>query len=365
MLIKVNQNSIVTLMLISFAILSCPAFASDEALLTHHSEPNSPELSSQPKAPPPPQYSEKLHQEYLLQEPEQNWLKSSLHSLEIFQVWLGGYVQDTGVGIDNYFGTEEAFDSTKDSRLDIMTPVVFHDSGEVEMQMRFRAKLALPKLRKNWHLLFSTQDATVKNRGNNDLVNEIYEEEGEALLGLQALLDPSRGHEIYLDAGARFNNVTNLDPYIRVKKRYKFALTDSWSNRMTHSVFWERVAGPGLDSKVVFDKSIDQKHLFRSQTDGTWWYDGTYYEMTQRLLLYKIINPYRILSYQAWTTLDSQTDNFKQTGYGFALNWRERAYKTWLYFEVEPAVRWVDEDKFSDADVTLMIMLEMRFFKNL
>ena len=361
MLNKIKRNIIAILTAFSWAIFTCPALAIEAPLANQPTT----MTASQPIANPIPKPPEKDPKQYLLEDIPPSWFKDSLDSLQAFQVWLGGYVQNTGDGIDNYFGTAESFEETKGNRLDIMLPVIFHNSGEVEMQVRLRAKLALPKLRKNWHLLFTSQDSSQKNSSTNELANEMFQEQDEATLGLQALLDATKESEVYLDVGAKFTNVTNLDPYIRIKKRFNWDLSHGWNTRMSQSLFWERVAGPGIDSKLVFDKPIDKHHLFRAQTDGTWWHDEAYYELKQRLLLYKIINSYRVFTYQTWIAFDTQNQGFEETDYGLAFNWRERAYKNWLYFEVQPGILWSDENDFSTPDVTLMLMLEMRFFKHL
>lgn len=301
--------------------------------------------------------------QYLLEGTNPTWLSHSLDKLESFHVWLGGYVQNTGEGIDNYFGTEESFELSKGSRLDIMTPVVFHDSGQIEMQLRLRAKFELPRLRKRWHLFVTSQDSSVKGQANSEQVNEVIEEEGSASFSLQVVLDELKKRELILDFGVNFKNISHLDPYLRLKKRFEWDYDSGWNHRMSHSLFWESAAGPGLESKLVFDKPLDKAHLLRAQSDGVWWQDETYYDLTQRLLLYEVINPYRILTYQTWGRWDTQNIGAHTTGYGLSVNWRERVYKNWLYFEVEPGVKWTENNDFKQPDYTLRLMLEMRFFK--
>ena len=356
---KINRPIIATLALCSWGIFSCPVFADEDNNSVMVSEiPLSkdtlPETSTSPKID---------SKASLFEATKIPWLDTSLHSLETFQVWLGGHVQNTGDGIDNYFGRSESFERTRGNRLDIMMPVVLHDDGSVETQVRFRAKLALTKLKKNLHLLVFSQQSTLKNNPQNTLPSEANEGEEPFSLALQALLDATEQNEIYLDVGVKLADVIKPDPYVRLQKRFNWNADNGWNTRMTQTLFWERVDGSGLDSKYVFDKPIDPRYLFRAQTDGTWWQDEHYYELTQRLLLYNTVNVHRIFTHQAWANHDTLTGSFKKTSYGLTSNWRERVYKNWLYFEVEPGIRWVNDNAFSDPDITLMLMLEMRFFK--
>ncbi|MBN2865273.1 MAG: hypothetical protein JXK16_04640 [Thiotrichales bacterium] len=300
---------------------------------------------------------------YLFECEHDNLITDTLKHLEGFQIWLGGYVQNTGEGIDTYFGSTDSFDLAQGSRLDIMLPMVLHDSGKVEFQLRTRAKIALPKTRRSWHLLVSSQDSGITGTTNNELANELVAENNQASLGLQALIDGTKNNEISFDFGVKFANVINLNPYVRIKKRFEWKPVSGWNNRMINTLFWERVDGPGFNTKVVLDKPISEPYLFRSQTEGTWWQDEPYYDITQRLLVYQILNSHRVLTYQTWTRGDSLSGRLKNTAYGVNVNWRERAYKNWLYFDVQPGVEWSDENNFGRPDITLTLMLEMRFFK--
>lgn len=44
-------------------------------------------------------------------------------------------------------------------------------------------------------------------------------------------------------------------------------------------------------------------------------------------------------------------------------NWREKLYKDWLYAELEPKLTWEREENFSKAEPSLMLMLEMHFYR--
>ena len=353
--IHVKRSIIAGLMLCSGAIFTSLVFANEQ---TELSKPYSHQLPAQPTS-----TKQCEAKSYLFECEDQSWLKETLNNLETFQVWLGGYVQTTSEGVDNYFGSDDAFDLAKGSRLDIMLPMVIHRSGQVELRVKTRAKIALPRLKRSWHLLISSEDSGLNSSTNNELVSERFEENNQALLGLQALLDSSKNNEISLDFGVKFDNIINLNPFIRLKKRSEWRPVKEWKNRMINTLFWEKVDGIGFNTKVVVDKSLSQPHLFRSQTEGTLWQNESYYDVTQRFLFYQTLNNHRVITYQVWSQGDSLSGQLKKTAYGLNVNWRERAYKNWLYFDVQPGVEWNAENRFERADVTLLLMLEMRFFK--
>jgi len=362
MLNRVKRSIITSLALISGAIFSSTLLA--QAIVTAPVITSTQPPTEQKSIQVSPDQSPALPpKQYLLEGDSPLWLNDSLNKLEEFQVWLGGHVQNTGEGIDDYFGTEESFEVSKNSRLDIMLPMIIHDSGETELLMRMRAKFAFPKMRKRWHLLFTSEESSIKGQPSGTVANEVLTEESSTSLALQIMLDSVQQQELILVAGSKLTDGVKLDPYFRLKKRFQWDDLAGWKHRMSHALFWESVAGPGLESKLVFDKPVQTDYLFRTQTEGIWWQDKNYYDLIQRLLLYQTLNPYRLLTHQVWMGWNTQVDNIHNTGYGLSINWRERVYKNWLYFEVQPGVEWSDENDFKDPDITLMLMLEMRFFQ--
>lgn len=365
MRIWLKRNIIATLMICSYAI-STSLFASTETERVKQAEIEVvPEENQEEMLPFDHEFNPASSgKQYLFDRDIPSWLNSTLETLEGFQVWLGGHVQHTSDEIDNYFGTDDSFDLTRGNRLDIRAPITIHDSGEVDMRVRFRAKLVLPKLRERWHVLVESERESESGVRDSRLSSDTTREKSKTTLALQALLNEAKGRELSFKVGIRTAGLLKPDPYVRLQKRFEFNLIDGWDSRMTHSLFWKRVDGPGIDSAVVFDRPIGKQYLFRAQSDGTWWHNEAYYDLLQRLLLYQTINQHRLFTYQTWMSFDSkQQHSFQKTGYGLAFNWRERAYKNWLYFEVEPGIKWVEDNQFSDPDISIMFMLEMRFFK--
>jgi hypothetical protein len=218
---------------------------------------------SVPLASPPPEKN------YLFEGTNETWLKRGLQGLEQFQVWLGARIQNGGELIDDYFGSEESFERVRGSRVDVLTPVVFHDSGQVEMTLKVRAKMALPKIEDRWKLIITTEDTSIKGQANDEQANALVEEPGTASLGFQVALEEFDKLASLLDFGINFRNIVEPDPYVRLKKRYEWSQPSGWVHRMSHDLFWERVDGAGLDSKWVSDRRWSDVYLFRSQTDGT------------------------------------------------------------------------------------------------
>lgn len=311
-----------------------------------------------------PPSSEPPEKQYLLDDNSRTWLKDGLEELERFQVWLGGKVQKTGENIDDYFGTDEAFERSRDNRLDILTPVIIRDSGETEMTMKVRAKLALPKTEKRWQLLVTSEESSIKGEEGELGAEEADREKGNASVGFQVALEEYDKLASLLSFGVNLRGFEIPEPYVRLKKSYEWGEAAAWISRMSHELFWESEDGAGLDSKLVFDKRISPQHLLRAQTDGTWWHSDEYYDLTQRLLFYQELSVYRLLTYQLYGNWEIQRSTGERlTGYGTAINWRERAYKNWLFFEIQPEVGFSEEDNFKEVQLSLMLMLEMRFYQ--
>ncbi|MDX1796980.1 MAG: hypothetical protein R3219_09660 [Hydrogenovibrio sp.] len=313
---------------------------------------------------------------YFFEGTENPTLKKSFGYLDRFQDWLGGYVEDVGESADAFFGSEEAFDRTQGSRLDILTPVTFHAGGKIDTSIRFRAKLALPRTNKRWNLIITSAEDSLRelaNEGTTTQTNSSVTANNPGLtgnnttnatsVGLRYMLDVKDYSQSFLGFGLNFRNVVEPDPYVRAKGTYKWKLTDHWYSRMTQDLFWENYAGVGLHSKQVFDYQLDDLNLLRSETYGTWWDKDQYYELHQAFYFYQRMSKHRAIAYHVGWDWDTQNTGFHMTSYHAGLNLRERIYKEWLFFEIEPRVDFYQETAFTQADPNITFMLEAQFYQ--
>jgi len=323
--------------------------------------------------PSEPSNSSDNEKDYFLEGSKGPLINSTLNYLETMHDWLGTYVDDFGEKADDFFGTEESFDRTRGSRLDIMFPIRFHADGAIDTQVKFRAKIALPRTNKRWHLMVSSAEDTLQELANEDqgtstsAVNNntsatSTNQDGSTAVGFRFLLETKNFTESYFDFGLNFRNIIEPDPYVRVKGTYKWQLSKKWYSRMYQNLFWENFDGVGLHSRQTFDYQVNNRYLWRSETNGTWWDKDQYYDLSHNFLFFDQVNVHRGLAYHLGWNWNTQAPGFHLTAYHTGVNWRERVYKKWLYFEIEPRIDFREDTHFQKADPSILFMLEAQFY---
>lgn len=299
-------------------------------------------------------------------------LNTSFRYLDRFHYWLSDKVDDFGEEADDFFGTEDSFDRTEGSRLDIMAPVTFHADGSIDTQLNFRTKIALPRTNKRWHLMVSSARDSMDDlvsggnvSGNNNNPNDTTQQDDGTDVGLRYALDLAGFTVTFVDFGLNFRNIVEPDPYARVRLHYKWKLSPQWYTRMYQTLYWERYKGVGLKSRQLFDRQISQRYLFRSRTEGEWRDDDQQYSLSQNFILVDQVNAHRGLAYYIgwywnWTP---DAPGLALNAYSLGMNWRERIYKKWLFFEIDPGVNFDSDSDFNQADVSVKLMLEAQFYE--
>lgn len=310
---------------------------------------------------------------YLLQDSDSPLINKTLHYFEEAHDWLGHYVDDLGEDLDAYFSTEENFDASKGSRLDILMPFRFHADGQTNFDVRFRAKWELPRLNRRWNLILSSVDENMRGYTSNDdnvaggqaprnsASSGSSTQQNNTAIGLRYLIQATAVASSFTDVGLNFRGI-EPDPYARIKGTYKWRLDEQWRIKTLQDLFWERIDGVGFKSNVKVDYQLNDIYLLRSDTDGTWWDQEQYYELHQNFIYFHKINVHRALAYHVGWDWDTQDKGFNLTSYHTGVNWRERVYKKWLYMELEPRVDFYQDEHFRKADPSIIFMIEARFY---
>lgn len=331
---------------------------------TPSSADSSPALAQQ-KTPLPP--TSDSTREYFLEGADNPVLNTSLKYIDSFQSWLGDHVDNVGERADTFFGSEQSFDRSKGSRLDVLFPMRYGKDGTLSTELKYRAKIELPRTNQRWHLIVESVDENLRSDSNGNsasptVVASNGESEETTSVGLRFMIGVKDYTFSFVDVGLNFRNLVEPDPFARIRGEYKWELTDKFTSRMNQNLFWENFRGVGLNSRQTFDYAATQEDLLRSETDGTWWDKGQYYDLNHNFIMFHKINEHRGVSYNVgwnWNTLEK---GFHLNSYNVGINVRERIYKKWLFFEIEPRVSFFEEDEFTTADPSITFTFEIQFY---
>lgn len=308
---------------------------------------------------------------YFLEHANIQMLQDTLDTLDDWQQWVGSEVEDLGQATDDFFGTETSFERSKGNRLDVSFPFQFHQNGQIDQSINIRAKIDLPRTNKKWQLIVTSAEQSLTDTltGNDNTqpvqrkATAVNDKNNSNAIGLRFLIDTKDVISSFVGFGVNFRNIIQPDPYARIKGNKKWLLSPIWVSRMTHDLFWESVHGVGLRSSQTFDAGLSKRHLFRSETIGTWLDKEQAYDVAHNFILFDQVNVHRGLAYHLGWNWTTKNKGFHLSAYHAGVNWRERVYKKWLFVELEPRVDFTEANDFKQADFSILLMLEAQFYK--
>ncbi len=304
----------------------------------------------------------------LLEQIDQSPWKGYLQDLSRGQAYVGDYVQSTGETIDQFFGDNEMEVSSKPNSLTVYTPYRFYSDRQPDPNINFKLRIDLPRTSQRWKIFISSFDETdQEDQGTESVSKPVLEREGddvESQIGGRYQFFDDLNHIAHFDMGLKFENYTDPNPFIKLKDRIKFQFDNGVESRTTNTLIVERKDGLGWLGEQVFDKSLDEKRLLRSQTNLYWWQEDEQLNIKQRFVHFEKLNAFRANAYFWETKWQDENADLDLTSTAFGMNWREQLYKDWLFGEIEPKVTWYrEEGAFESPVYSLMLMLEMRFYK--
>lgn len=257
---------------------------------------------------------------------------------------------------DQFFGDVNFEEQYNKSFMRIRNSVVWENttSTELKFRPRVRAKIRLPNAEDKLNLIITddSQDPDTLSSAT-EIEPEQSNSDNNVSTALRWVARKSRALELNFDVGARIDD--GLTTFVRGRYRKQFALSNDRSLRFTETLYWRDREGFGERTQVDLEKLINPNLVARWTSAGTFSEDSEGFEWTQRLTLFKQIDPLRAIAYNigavGHTRPAPEVDN-----YGISVRYRKNVYSHWLYAEVEPELNWPLE---TDRDIAPKITFRL------
>ncbi len=258
---------------------------------------------------------------------------------------------------DDFFGDERFVQESPRSFARLTNEMRWSDSDGFSYRARVNASVRLPKASRRLRLVIA---------GEN-------EEDPTRLLPRSAVdpsLDPTRtqrqvnvGFRYYIleSAKSNFSLSAYFTPKVQGRYRYAHPIGGASLWRFTQTAFWSGGDGFGETSLLDLERVLDERTLLRwsnaatvsEESDGTEWGSelSLFHQFTAKSGLLTSVG------------VAGVTDpNTRPTDYRIATRFRRNFYRPWLFYEVEPEVRWPrEEDGSRDAVPAITLRLELDF----
>lgn len=247
------------------------------------------------------------------------------------------------VWFDRFFG-ETREDDEASALLRVIPSLQYSDRDFTDVGIRFSGRMNLPRLEERLSLVINEEEGA--DRGllpgeveRPEQANAPGRESSAALRYLHPLADQST---IHLDVGLR----SEMKFFARARYVHYWRHHAARRTRFTQSVFFRDGEGFGETSLVEVERMLAEDMLLRWSTQATVSEEANGLEWREGLQLYRQIDRDRALSWNIGMSVKSDPA-WKAQDYSTSIRYRQRAFRPWFYFEIEPFLDWVRVDNFN------------------
>jgi hypothetical protein len=276
--------------------------------------------------------------------------------------YITAKIESMARNLDDYFTTSSDFYVTSGSYLKLRLYLVFKERGGIEKSNSVSFKLRLPNTEKKLKIFFESPEEKksydssleTKETPPSTVVNE-----GNYVLGIQGESGEKYGWKYKPTLGIDIDS--KIDPFARFRftRDYQFV---TWNINWQETPYWYNSIGWGFDSYFELNNRISDQYLFRSATFAGWKYEPDNFDLSHVFTLFHSVNDKTKMSYYAGVFGLSKPVVYT-TSFLLGINFRRDIHKNYLFFEVEPQIRYQKINRFH-PEHSLTFRLEMVFQNN-
>lgn len=242
------------------------------------------------------------------------------------------------VWFDRFFGGGRAEDVAT-ALVRVIPSVQYSDRELAEVGIRMKAKVSLPHFEQRLSVIVNDDDEEARGL----LPGEVERPEQANAAGRSSSLAFRYLLRTYvdLDVGLR----SELKVLARIRYRYNWHHRPGLDTRFTQSVYFRDGDGFGETSLVEVERMLAEDMLLRWSTQATVSEVVNGLELREGLQLYRQIDQDRAISWNLAASIKSDPV-WKAETYATSIRYRQRAFRSWFYYEVEPFVDWIRADGF-------------------
>ncbi len=260
--------------------------------------------------------------------------------------------------IDDYFID---YNSTKTSNTfaELKTSFAVENTQDIDYGIRLKLRLDLPKIEKEFRLIFEDADSDDQLYDGTVLNNDYHLEDREYYLRVDYLKFIKKKLHLRGGPGIRFRKST-LHPYINIKSKYyqydtkesKMIISDRF--RVYIDGDYENILSTyrflQLDESIYF--TFTNTLRYRSWNEVQ--------KIATHLTFTKSIAEEKESSVGLSFINDLNNLSIYSRYYQFHVSYRDRLYKDWMYYEIRPSILRRGENGF-DPTFRLMLNVGMKF----
>lgn len=279
--------------------------------------------------------------------------------------YLSSTVEKLAQRIDTFFGEDRVYEEATGTYIQTRTSFIVDQDGELDYDLKFRAKLRLPQLRQKLRLVLESED---EDRGLDDFSQDTRRntlkgelEKSDISASLQYMFQQTKRWNIKLRPGVKLSD--SIESFIRLRMAGTQQLTEKWLTRGISQFGYYSEEGWRSEWRFDFERRTGSQDFFRTSSNVLWRENSPGNQfLSQTFLLTHILNPRTSVAFEVGVTGETRP-KLEDTSYFSSVRYRRDIHRGWLFMELKPLVVFSRDNNF-DEDVSLFLTLEILLGEN-
>jgi hypothetical protein len=282
---------------------------------------------------------------------------------EIYRVdpprdYLSAKFVSVAKSIDRFFGDDRNYQQSNGSVIQANLSTMTGYSGNSNVALEAKIKLALPNTEKRLNFVFETNPekntvADTTKTHSPPIAKATTPESFAAAIRFEK--EEKESWHLSTDGGVKVEGISTT-PFARSRASLTVPL-DLWHLNVAETVFWFNSIGAGESTLVDFERPISEPLMFRASSNATWLNNSQNCDLRQDFSLYHKVNERAAFLYQA-SAVGVTKPQGQASDYVVLMLYRYRVHRQWVFFEFSPQLHFPRERDYQAG--TLMTMrLEM------
>jgi len=274
---------------------------------------------------------------------------------------ISARILTTATWMDSFFTDESYIKEENRSFVRFRYDIFQEQQARLSLKPAFDLRLALPALERKTRLSFSAEpaenpaaaDAPVRTAGERFGTPA----QSSFTTALQYVFRATPEESFIIKSGLQFIKTT---PAAFIAPRYRILVPyPPWYLRITQEVLWNTRTNWQTDTRFDLERPLPHDLFFRTSLDGVWAASTYNYNYSLSFSIRQSLDASHAIDY-AWINSFHTRPVDELTEVAFRIAYRQNFWRSWLFYEIAPQVRFPQNRNFQDTP-GILFRLEMFF----
>jgi len=260
---------------------------------------------------------------------------------------LSGTITGSADWIDSFFYDERYESEENQSRMLLRLESFTEDGVGTDLKLKASLRIGIPYAQKRLKLIVvgEPDQGTDIEGTSGGTVRRSFDriDNNDVSVSLQHAIMQELNRYLSTRLGFVFRN---WQPRIFLEARYRTSFDLApWGVRFTERLRWYTDKGWESRASLDFERPLSERFFFRTTLEGDWLEDQNGIPHSLTFAVSQFLSNRRAVEYSLGSSFQSRP-NYRLEEVAFRIRYRQRIWRDWLFYDIEPHLRFPNADGF-------------------